>query len=89
MSAISSLSIQLSEWPSQNFTAIAESMLAITSKSEIESFFLAKGLAQLLNKHSNEVYEELIQIYHRWLSGGQNTNKLYRLVVFSQILSYL
>ena len=55
-------------------------MLSITGNSEMESFFLAKGLAQILNKQSDEVYEELIQIYHRWLSGGQNTNKLYRLV---------
>ena len=54
-------------------------MLTITNSCEMEAFFLAKGLAQILNKHSDEVYEELIQIYHRWLSSGQNTNKLYRL----------
>jgi hypothetical protein len=58
--------------------AIAESMLAITSSNEMEAFWLAKGLAGIINKHSEIVFSELIQSYHRYLSSGQNTNKLYR-----------
>ena len=58
--------------------AVAESMLAITSSNEMEAFWLAKGLAGIINKHSEIVFSELIQSYHRYLSSGQNTNKLYR-----------
>jgi hypothetical protein len=68
----------LNEWYSQNFNAIAVSMLTITSSNEMEAFWLAKGLAGILSKHSEDVMEELIQAYHRILSNGQNTNKLYR-----------
>jgi hypothetical protein len=69
---------QLKEWRSENFHAIATSMLSIASDNETEAFFLAKGLARVINRHSVEVIEELIQTYHRLLSSSPNTTKLYR-----------
>ena len=69
---------QLSEWYSENFHAIATAMLSITSSNEMESFWLAKGLAAVINKHSEDLVSELVETYHRVLSNSQNTNKLYR-----------
>jgi hypothetical protein len=71
---------QLSEFWPMNFSAISESMLSICDDhdaSVIESFYLAKGLTDVLHKFPDDVINETIQCYHRMLANNSNTNKLY------------
>lgn len=69
---------QLTEWKSQNFSAIAESMLTICEEySDVEAFYLSKGLADMLHAYPEEILDEVVQLYHRVLANNPNTNKLY------------
>ena len=70
---------QLQEEACVNFMALAEAMANLYGEDDIaEVFWISRQLFELLNRHSDSVIKELVQMYHRQLASGNNTNKLYR-----------
>ena len=64
-------------WPS-NFSAVCESMFKICENlTDVEVFYVSKGMVEQLRKFPNECINETVQLFHRLVANNDNTSKLY------------